>query len=440
MFKKILVANRGEIALRIIRACKEMGIGTVAVYSEIDGDSTHIHIADEAICIGPASPKKSYLNTNSIISAALVTGCEAIHPGYGFLAEDSKFVDVCTENGIKFIGPEKEHIEKMGNKPEARKIMKEMGVPIVPGSEGSINEAMEAFDTAKKIGFPVMVKASCGGGGRGMRLICDESEFIDKFNIAKSEAIASFNDGSMYIEKFIEKPRHIEFQVLADDYGNAIHLGERDCSLQRRNQKILEEAPCAVINQNLRAEIGDAALKAVRAINYVNAGTVEFLLDEHDNFYFIEMNTRIQVEHTITEMITGIDLIKEQIKIAYGKRLDISQDMVKINGHSIECRINAEDPENGFRPCPGEIEGYFAPGGYGVRMDSHIYSGYTVPPVYDSMIGKLIVWGKDRNEAINRMKRALDEIIITGINTNINFQKQILNSEDFLANKTGGMC
>jgi len=435
MFKKILIANRGEIALRIIRTCKEMGIKTVAVYSEIDEDSTHVHIADEALCIGPAPPGKSYLNIDNIISAALVTKCEAVHPGYGFIAEDPRLPEACANNGIKFIGPKKEHMEKMGNKSEARKIMKEAGIPIIPGSENTTDEALEALDTAKKIGFPVMIKAANGGGGRGMRIVHDEEKFIDRFNIAKSETITAFNDSSMYIEKFIENPRHIEFQILADNYGNIIHLGERDCSLQRRSQKILEEAPCTAMNEDLRTKMGKISLRAAKAIDYVNAGTIEFLLDKDNNFYFIEMNTRLQVEHTITEMVIGMDLVKEQIKIAYGERLDISQEQIKINGHSIECRINAEDPENEFRPCPGEIEGYFSPGGYGVRIDSHIYNGYIISPVYDSMIVKLIVWGKDRNEAINRMKRALDELVITGIKTNIDFQKQILGSEDFSANK-----
>ncbi len=435
MFKKILIANRGEIALRIIRTCKEMGIKTVAVYSEIDEDSSHVHIADEALCIGPAPPGKSYLNIDNIMSAALVTKCEAVHPGYGFIAEDPRLPEACAKNGIKFIGPEKEHMEKMGNKSEARKIMAEAGIPIVPGSENTTSEALEALDTAKKIGFPVMIKAANGGGGRGMRIVYNEEKFIDRFNIAKSEAIAAFNDGSMYIEKFIENPRHIEFQILADNYGNIIHLGERDCSLQRRNQKILEEAPCAAMNEDLRNKMGKISLRAAKAIDYVNAGTIEFLLDKDNKFYFIEMNTRLQVEHTITEMVIGMDLVKEQIKIAYGERLDISQEQIKINGHSIECRINAEDPENEFSPCPGEIEGYFSPGGYGVRMDSHIYNGYIISPAYDSMIGKLIVWGKDRNEAISRMKRALDELVITGIKTNIDFQKQILGSEDFSTNK-----
>ncbi|MBU5676201.1 acetyl-CoA carboxylase biotin carboxylase subunit [Alkaliphilus sp. MSJ-5] len=434
MFNKILIANRGEIAIRIIRACKEMGIKTVAVYSKIDEESVHVHMADEAICIGPAQSRKSYLNIDNIITAALLTESEAIHPGYGFLSEDSRLVDACISNGIKFIGPYKEHIEKMGNKLEARKTMIEAGVHVVPGSENSTNKAEEALKIAKEIGFPVMVKAASGGGGRGMRIVHTKEEFVDKFNMAKSEASIAFNDDSMYVEKFIENPRHIEFQILADSYGDIIHLGERDCSIQRRNQKVLEEAPCIVINHELRNKMGEMALRAAKAVGYVSAGTIEFLLDKYNNFYFIEMNTRIQVEHPITEMITGIDLIKEQIKIGYGEKLYITQDQIKINGHAIECRINAEDATENFRPSPGQIEGYFAPGGYGVRVDSHIYNGYTIPPTYDSMIGKLIVWGKDRNEAISRMKRALDEIVVTGVKTNIDFQKQILDNESFLIN------
>lgn len=435
MFKKILIANRGEIAVRIIRACREMGIKTVAVYSQIDENSVHVHMADEAICIGPGPSQKSYLNIDNIISAAIVTKAEAIHPGYGFLSENSKFVDACISNGIKFIGPKKEHMEKMGNKSEARKTMVQAGVPVVPGSKESTNKAEEAIKIAREIGFPVMIKAVSGGGGRGMRIVYLEEDFEDNFNMAKSEAKIAFNDDLMYIEKFIEEPRHIEFQILADDYGNTIHLGERDCSLQRRNQKVLEEAPCAIIDEELRIKMGEMALRAAKAVDYVNAGTVEFLLDKYNNFYFIEMNTRIQVEHPITEMITGVDLIKEQINIAYGKKLDICQEDININGHSIECRINAEDANNNFRPSPGEIQGYFTPGGYGVRIDSHIYDGYTIPPTYDSMIGKLIVWGKNRHEAINRMKSVLDEIVITGINTNINFHKEILNNESYLNNK-----
>ncbi|AKL95694.1 biotin carboxylase AccC [Clostridium aceticum] len=435
MFKRILIANRGEIALRIIRACKDMGIETVAVYSEIDGDSAHVHMADKAICIGPATSKKSYLNIDNIISAALITKCEAIHPGYGFLSENSKLVEACQLNDIKFIGPSKEHMEKMGNKSEAKKTMIEAGVPVVPGSEGSTNKAEEAFEVAKAIGFPVIIKAVSGGGGRGMRIVHLEKEFIEKFNMAKTESATAFNDDAMYVEKFIEEPRHVEFQILADHHGNVIHLGERDCSIQRRNQKVLEEAPSAVIDENLRSKMGEMALRAAKSVNYTNAGTIEFLLDKYNNFYFIEMNTRIQVEHPVTEMVTGIDLIKEQIRISYGEKLSVTQKEILINGHAIECRINAEDPNEDFRPSPGEIEGYFPPGGYGVRMDSHIYSGYRIPPTYDSMIGKLIVWGKDRNEAIDRMRRALDEIAITGISTNIEFQKQIINNKNFQENK-----
>lgn len=435
MFRKILIANRGEIAVRIIRTCKEMGIKTVAIYSEADEDSIHVHMADEAICIGPAPSRKSYLNMENIISAALVTKVDAIHPGYGFLSEDKDLVDACIKNNIKFIGPNKEHLEIMGDKAQARKAMIDAGVPVVPGSKEATNDAHKAFEMAKDIGYPIMIKASNGGGGRGMRIVHNEDEFISKFNMAKSESMAAFNDDMMYLEKFIEKPRHIEFQILADSHGNIIHLGERDCSLQRRNQKVLEEAPCSIINESLRKKMGEVALRAARAVNYVSAGTIEFLLDKDKNFYFIEMNTRIQVEHPITEQITGVDLIKEQIKIAYGEKLDLVQDDIRINGHSIECRINAEDPEKNFMPSPGKIERYFAPGGYGIRVDSHIYEDYIIPPNYDSMIGKLIVWGANRNEAINRMKRALDELVIIGIKTNVDFQKEILNNEEFIQNK-----
>ena len=434
MFKKILIANRGEIALRIIRTCKEMGIRTVAVYSEADQDSVHVHIADEAICIGPAQSQRSYLNIDNIISAALITKAEAIHPGYGFLSENSQLVDACMKHNIKFIGPDKKHLRIMGDKSQARKTMMKAGVPVVPGSEDATNNAKEAFEIAKTIGYPIMIKASCGGGGRGMRIVHKEAQFIDQFNMAKAESLAAFNDDFMYLEKFIENPRHIEFQILGDSYGNVIHLGERDCSLQRRNQKVLEEAPCSVIDQGMRDRMGKAALKAAKAVNYVSAGTIEFLLDKDNSFYFIEMNTRIQVEHPVTEWITGVDLIEQQIRIAYGERLNMLQEYIRINGHAIECRINAEDPSKNFRPCPGKIEEYFCPGGYGIRVDSHIYNGYIIPPNYDSMIGKIIAWGKDRNEAINRMNRALDEMIIIGIDTNIEFQKRILNDEKFLKN------
>lgn len=435
MFKKILIANRGEIALRIIRACKEMGIETVAVYSDIDRDSLHVHMADEAICIGPANSSKSYLDIKNIITAALITNSEAIHPGYGFLSENPKLVEVCKMHDITFIGPDEEHINKMGNKSEARKTMIEAGVPVVPGSESSTTDSSEALKVAKEIKFPVMIKAASGGGGRGMRIVYNEEEFIEKFDTAKAEAKSAFNDDLMYVEKFIEEPRHIEFQILADKYGNTIHLGERDCSLQRRNQKVIEEAPCSIMKDDLRSKMGESALKAAKAVNYVSAGTIEFLLDKYNNFYFIEMNTRIQVEHPVTELITGVDLIKEQIRIAYGEKLEVSQDDIKINGHAIECRINAEDTDKNFRPSPGTIEDLLIPGGYGTRIDSHIYSGYKIPLTYDSMIGKLIVWGSNREEAISRMKRALDETIITGIHTNIEFHKQILENESFVKNK-----
>lgn len=434
MFKKILIANRGEIAVRIIRTCREMGIKTVSVYSEIDEDSIHVHMADESICIGPSKSQKSYLNINNIISAAITTGAEAIHPGYGFLSESSSLAKACDENGINFIGPKKEHMEVMGNKSMARKTMIDAGVPVVPGSKEATNDAKKGLQIALEVGFPLMVKASSGGGGRGMRIVYNKEEFEGKFNMAKSESEISFNDDSMYIERFVENPRHIEFQILGDKHGNIVHLGERDCSLQRRNQKVLEEAPCSVMSDELRKKMGDTAILAARSVGYESVGTIEFLLDKDDNFYFIEMNTRIQVEHPITEEIVELDLIEEQIRVAFGEKLKFTQEDVKINGHAIECRINAEDPEKNFRPSPGTIEGYFAPGGYGVRVDSHIYNDYTIPPTYDSMIGKIIAWGKNREEAINRMKRALDEMVILGVKTNIEFQKSILNNERFLNN------
>lgn len=435
MFKKILVANRGEIAVRIIRACKELGVETVAVYSEMDKDSLHVHLADEAICIGPAISSKSYLNINNIISAAQITKAEAIHPGYGFLSENTRFAMMCETHGIKMIGPREEHIKKMGNKSEARRTMIKAGVPVVPGSENATNQAEDALLIAEKIGFPVMIKAASGGGGRGMRLVYNKEEFIDMFNVAKAETLAAFSDDSMYIEKYIEEPRHVEFQILADEYGNVIHLGERDCSLQRRNQKVLEEAPCTIISDSVRKEMGEMAIRAARAVDYESAGTMEFLLDKHGNYYFIEMNTRIQVEHPVTELITGIDLIKEQIRIASGKKLELSQEDIKINGHAIECRINAEDIHNNFTPSPGTIKDYLVPGGNGIRIDTHIYSGYNVPSAYDSMIGKLIAWGKNRDEAIARLQRALSEFIITGIKTNIDFHSEVLRNEKFLKNQ-----
>ncbi|MDU1442880.1 MAG: acetyl-CoA carboxylase biotin carboxylase subunit [Clostridium cochlearium] len=433
MFKKILIANRGEIAVRIIRACREMGIETVAVYSEIDKESLHVEMADEAICIGPPSPKDSYLNIKNILSATVLTGAEAIHPGFGFLSENSKFASMCKECNIVFIGPDSELIDKMGNKSNARRIMEEAGVAVVPGSKKPIENSQEALDLAEKIGYPVMIKASAGGGGRGIRVVKHEKELIEAINTAKKEALSAFGDDSMYMEKYIECPKHVEIQILGDNYGNIVYLGERDCSIQRRNQKILEEAPCSVITQELRNKMGEAAVRAAKYVGYKNAGTIEFLLDKHNNFYFMEMNTRIQVEHPITEFITGVDLIKEQIKIAAGMKLSFSQEDIKIQGHSIECRINAEDTLNNFMPCPGRISGLFIPGGLGIRIDSNIYDGYTIPPTYDSMIAKLIVHGRDRHEAINKMKRALGEFLIDGIKTNIDYHMSILNNEKFIS-------
>ncbi|ABS33905.1 acetyl-CoA carboxylase biotin carboxylase subunit [Clostridium botulinum] len=432
MFKKILVANRGEIAVRIIRACREMGIETVAIYSEADKDALHVQLADEAVCIGPPSSKDSYLNMYNIISATVLTGSQAIHPGFGFLSENSKFANMCKDCNIVFIGPDSETIDKVGNKSNARDIMIRAGVPVIPGSNGVIHNEEEALNIAEEIGYPVVVKASAGGGGRGIRIVHSKENMIKAFNTAKSEAKGAFGDDSMYVEKFIKNPRHIEFQILGDNYGNIIHLGERDCSLQRRNQKVLEEAPSPRMNEELRKRMGDVAIKAAKAVEYKNAGTIEFLLDEDESFYFMEMNTRIQVEHPITEMVTGVDILKEQIKIAYGEKLNIKQKDIKIQGHAIECRINAEDYKNGFRPCPGKIENLYIPGGLGVRLDSSVYSGYTIPPYYDSMIGKLIAYGRNREETIQIMKRALGELIIEGVNTNIDFQFIILEDENFI--------
>ncbi|MBO0550768.1 acetyl-CoA carboxylase biotin carboxylase subunit [Clostridium botulinum] len=428
----MLVANRGEIAVRIIRACREMGIETVAIYSEADKDALHVQLADEAVCIGPPSSKDSYLNMYNIISATVLTGSQAIHPGFGFLSENSKFANMCKDCNIVFIGPDSETIDKVGNKSNARDIMIRAGVPVIPGSNGVIHNEEEALNIAEEIGYPVVVKASAGGGGRGIRIVHSKENMIKAFNTAKSEAKGAFGDDSMYVEKFIKNPRHIEFQILGDNYGNIIHLGERDCSLQRRNQKVLEEAPSPRMNEELRKRMGDVAIKAAKAVEYKNAGTIEFLLDEDGSFYFMEMNTRIQVEHPITEMVTGIDILKEQIKIAYGEKLNIKQKDIKIQGHAIECRINAEDYKNGFRPCPGKIENLYIPGGLGVRLDSSVYSGYTIPPYYDSMIGKLIAYGRNREETIQIMKRALGELIIEGVNTNIDFQFIILEDENFI--------
>lgn len=431
MFKKILIANRGEIAVRIIRACKEMNIKTVAIYSEIDKDALHVKLADEAICIGPWNSSESYLNIKNILSTCVLTGAEAIHPGFGFLSENSKFAKMCEECNIKFIGPSWKAIELMGNKAHAREVMKSAGVPVVPGYEGTIKDSSHALEIAKDIGFPVMIKAAAGGGGKGIRIVRKEADFIDNYNNAKAEAKVNFSDETMYIEKFVENPKHIEIQLLSDSHGNHIYLFERDCSVQRRNQKVVEEAPSVVLTSELRKEMGETAVAAAKAVSYENAGTIEFLLDKNNNFYFMEMNTRIQVEHPITEMITGVDLLKEQLKIASGTILDIKQKDLVINGHSIECRINAEDPSNDFRPSPGLVENVNFPGGFGVRIDSGIYSGYKIPHCYDSMVAKLIVHGENRNEAIQKMKRALGELKINGIKTNIDYHLRILNNDIF---------
>ena len=435
MFKKILIANRGEIAVRIIRACREMNIETVAVYSEADRESLHVELADEAICIGPGDVRKSYLNVNNILSATILTGAEAIHPGFGFLSENSKFARICEECNIKFIGPSHEVIDTMGNKSNAIALMKKHNVPVVPGSEGSLSCFDECKVVAKEIGYPVMIKAAHGGGGRGIRIVWEPSELEKEYLNAKAEAEAAFGNGELYLEKYVVEPRHIEIQILADKKGNAVHLGERDCSIQRRNQKVIEEAPSPSLSKTLRKKMGDAAVNAAKAVGYENAGTVEFLVDKYDNFYFIEMNTRIQVEHGITEMITGVDIVKEQLKIAAGHTLSFKQKDVEIKGHAIECRINAEDPDNDFRPSPGKIEKLFLPSGLGVRVDSGVYDGYTISPFYDSMIGKLITYGKDRDEAIARMRRSLGEFIIQGVENNVDFQLRLINEKEFLEGK-----
>lgn len=429
---KILIANRGEIAVRIIRACKEMNIKTVAVYSEIDKDSLHTRLADEAICIGPAPSNKSYLSFKNIIEAANITGSDSIHPGFGFLSENSQFARICEESNIKFIGPSYKVIELMGNKSNAKELMKKAGVPTVPGSDGSIKGIKDAFEVAKKIGYPVMLKAAAGGGGKGIRIVNNERELESNYNIVKQEAKISFNDDEIYMEKFIENPRHVEIQILADEHGNVIHLGERDCTVQRRHQKVVEETPSTAIDEKLRNKMGEAAIKAAKAAGYTSCGTVEFLVDKHKKFYFMEMNTRIQVEHPITEERTGIDIVKNQIKIAAGEELRIKQKEIEFKGHAIECRINAENPSKNFRPCPGTITGLNLPGGKGIRIDSAIYEGYTIPPTYDSMIAKIIAYGANRNEAISKMKRALEETVIEGIDTNIDFLLEIIKNKNFI--------
>ena len=434
MLKKVLIANRGEIAVRIIRACREMGIRTVAIYSEADKDALHVRLADQAICIGPAPSSKSYLNVKAILEAACLTGANSIHPGFGFLSENANFAKICEEMGIKFIGPNYKLIELLGNKSKAKETMKKAGVPVVPGSEGLIKSKKEAVEIAEKIKYPVILKASAGGGGKGIRIAHNKEELEKAYNLVKQEAKISFNDDSIYIEKFVENPRHVEIQVLADEHGNGIHLGERDCSVQRRNQKIIEETPASIINDETRKKMGEVAVKAVKEIGYTNAGTIEFLVDKNKDFYFMEMNTRVQVEHPVTEMVTGIDIIKEQIKIASGEKLTIKQKDVKVNGHSMEARINAENPDKNFMPCPGTITGLHIPGGNGVRVDTAIYSGYTIPPTYDSMIAKVIIHGKTREESIAKLKSAVAELVVDGITTNADFILKILDNENFKKN------
>lgn len=429
--RKVLIANRGEIAVRIIRACRELGIETVAIYSEVDQNALHKELADEAICVGKDRATNSYLHIQNILSAAIHTGCDAIHPGFGFLSENPKFARLCEECGIKFIGPKAEVIEKMGDKAMAREMMIKAGVPVVPGSDGIIANGLEAEEIAEQIGYPVMIKAVSGGGGKGMRVVRNKAEMAAHYAMASMEAQNAFGDGSMYMEKFVENPKHIEIQILADEHGKVLHLGERDCSMQRRNQKMIEEAPASTLSLKTKEEIAKAAVEGAKYVGYQNAGTMEFLVDSDENFYFIEMNTRIQVEHPVTEMITGVDLIKAQLEIASGAALNIDQNDINFSGHAIECRINAEDPDKNFMPAPGLVETLLVPGGFGVRMDSAVYSGYKIPPTYDSMVGKLIVHGKDREEALARMKRALGELVVTGVKTNLDFQYELLNLEVF---------
>ncbi len=431
MFKKVLIANRGEIAVRVIRACRELGIKTVAVYSTADSDSLHAKIADEAVCIGPAASKDSYLNARAIISACEVTGADAVHPGFGFLSENAAFARTCEKCGITFIGPRAPSIEMLGDKAQAKETMKEAGVPVIMGSDGAISNIHAAHTLANELGYPVMVKASAGGGGRGIRIVHSDDELESQMTAARQEALACFGNDEIYIEKFIENPKHIEIQILADNYGDVIYLGERDCSMQRRNQKVLEEAPSTVVDEELRRKMGEAAVRAAKVCGYRNAGTIEFLVDKQGNFYFMEMNTRIQVEHPITEAVTGIDLVKQQLLIAGGEHLSIKQEDVKLTGHAIECRINAENPAQGFRPSPGEIKFFHIPGGPGIRVDTAAYQGYRITPYYDSMIGKLIVHGADREEAIAKMKWALAEFIVDGVSTNIDFQLKLIRTEAF---------
>ena len=430
MFKKVLVANRGEIALRVIRACKELGLETVAIYSEADRESLHVRFADDDVCIGPPPARESYLRISRIIAAAEITGADAIHPGYGFLAENAEFAETCVASNIAFIGPTAAQIRVMGDKAAARKAMQEVGVPIVPGTPGPVDDVEQALEFARDIGFPVIIKAAAGGGGKGMRVAKSEEEFARSFSLARSEALSAFSNDEVYVEKYLSRPRHIEFQIMGDQHGNVLHLGERDCSIQRRHQKLIEEAPSPAVTPDLRERMGDAAVRGAKAIDYVGAGTIEMLLDEDGSFYFMEMNTRIQVEHPVTEMLTGIDLVKEQIRVAAGERLSFTE-LPPLRGHVIECRINAEDPSRSFQPSPGRIDVYHPPGGPGVRLDTHVYAGYTVPPYYDSLLAKLIVQGRDRAEAIRRMQIALDAFIIEGVTTTTSFLGRVLSHEAF---------
>ncbi|MEB3235026.1 MAG: acetyl-CoA carboxylase biotin carboxylase subunit [Cyanobacteriota bacterium] len=428
---KLLIANRGEIALRILRSCRELGIATVAIYSTVDRNALHVQLADEAVCVGEAPSSKSYLNIPNIIAAAISRGADAIHPGYGFLAENDRFAEICQDHGLIFVGPSPESIRSMGDKSTAKATMQQVGVPTIPGSEGLLADHQQAAVLAERMGYPVMIKATAGGGGRGMRLVPAADQLEGLFKAAQGEAEAAFGNPGLYMEKFVDRPRHVEVQVLADRHGNVVHLGERDCSIQRRHQKLLEEAPSTAVTPELRRQMGEAAVAAARSIGYEGAGTVEFLVDRSGAFYFMEMNTRIQVEHPVTEVVTGVDLIAEQLRIAGGEPISVNQDDIRLNGHAIEVRINAEDPRQNFRPAPGKITGWLPPGGPGVRVDSHVYTGYEIPPFYDSLIGKLIVWGIDREHALKRLRRALSECAITGIPTTIDFHLALLDRPEF---------
>jgi acetyl-CoA carboxylase biotin carboxylase subunit len=433
MFKKVLIANRGEIALRVIRACRELGLQTVAIYSEADHESLHVRFADDEVCIGPPPSRLSYLKIPAIIAAAEITGADAIHPGYGFLAESAEFAEACHNSNITFIGPTPQQIRLMGDKAAARKLAQELAIPVVPGSPGPVAELDEAVEIAAAIGFPVIIKAAAGGGGKGMRVASDPDSFAQAFQLARNEALGAFNNADVYLEKYLERPRHVEFQILGDQHGRVMHLGERDCSIQRRHQKLIEEAPSPGLDQGLRDRIGEAAIRAAKQISYVGAGTIEFLLDQDHRFYFMEMNTRIQVEHPVTEMVTNYDLVKEQIRVAAGERLSVQLKGNRLRGHAIECRVNAEDPARGFQPSPGTITAYHPPGGPGVRVDTHIYAGYTVPPFYDSLLAKVIVHGNSRGEALARMSQALDSFIVEGVTTTIPFLKRVIHHPDFVA-------